>query len=125
MALINRGRLSVQRVEENTWMVIEKLAERGGWEDEATKKIKKASRDTSEAKASSGQQPKGKNRAKTASRDDGANRIDEIKANPEISEYDEGTKTEMSVGYTGRKRKNVPEESTDAPPLRRSTRTRK
>ncbi|KAI0355407.1 DUF55-domain-containing protein, partial [Trametes cingulata] len=31
MALVTRGRLSVQRVEEGTWTVIEKLAERGGW----------------------------------------------------------------------------------------------
>ncbi|KAI8982773.1 PUA-like domain-containing protein, partial [Trametes punicea] len=32
MALVTRGRLSVQRVEEETWRVIEELAERGGWE---------------------------------------------------------------------------------------------
>ncbi|KAI0658573.1 PUA-like domain-containing protein, partial [Cubamyces menziesii] len=35
MALVSRGRLSVQRVEEDAWQVIEKLAEHGGWEGES------------------------------------------------------------------------------------------
>lgn len=33
MALVNRGRLSVQRVGEEAWAVVELLAERGGWEE--------------------------------------------------------------------------------------------
>ncbi|ETW83793.1 hypothetical protein HETIRDRAFT_242824, partial [Heterobasidion irregulare TC 32-1] len=32
MALVTRGRLSVQRVEEREWDVVRALAERGGWE---------------------------------------------------------------------------------------------
>ena len=32
---MSRGRLSVQRVEEDAWQVIEKLAEHGGWEGES------------------------------------------------------------------------------------------
>jgi len=35
MALVNRGRLSVQRVEEKTWDLIQTMAARGGWEDAA------------------------------------------------------------------------------------------
>jgi hypothetical protein len=35
MALINRGRLSVQRVEQEAWNAIEKLAANGGWDDTA------------------------------------------------------------------------------------------
>lgn len=33
MALLNRGRLSVQRVSEACWSAIEEMARRGGWED--------------------------------------------------------------------------------------------
>ncbi|KAI6163178.1 DUF55-domain-containing protein [Pisolithus thermaeus] len=33
MALLNRGRLSVQRVSEACWIVIEEMARKGGWED--------------------------------------------------------------------------------------------
>ncbi|KAF9782976.1 DUF55-domain-containing protein [Thelephora terrestris] len=40
MALINRGRLSVQRVEEEAWDAVRKMAERGGWSEELTKKAK-------------------------------------------------------------------------------------
>lgn len=40
MALVTRGRLSVQRVEEDTWGVIELLADKGGWDDGAGAKPK-------------------------------------------------------------------------------------
>ncbi|KII94592.1 hypothetical protein PLICRDRAFT_33393 [Plicaturopsis crispa FD-325 SS-3] len=33
MALVNRGHLSVQRVEEDAWNVVQQLAEKGGWDD--------------------------------------------------------------------------------------------
>ncbi|EIN10939.1 DUF55-domain-containing protein [Punctularia strigosozonata HHB-11173 SS5] len=42
MALVNRGRLSVQRVEETTFDVISSMTERGGWDDkELSKKAQK------------------------------------------------------------------------------------
>ncbi|KAI0092093.1 PUA-like domain-containing protein [Irpex rosettiformis] len=41
MALVTRGRLSVQRVEEATWRIVELLAANGGWDDGADKKVKK------------------------------------------------------------------------------------
>lgn len=46
MALINRGRLSVQPVEEKTWDVIRMLAEKGGWDESSTKPTKAAKRKT-------------------------------------------------------------------------------
>ncbi|KAL4242313.1 5-Hydroxymethylcytosine binding [Abortiporus biennis] len=33
MPLVSRGRLSVQRVDESTWKVVEQLGERGGWDE--------------------------------------------------------------------------------------------
>ena len=38
MALINRGRLSVQRVEQAAWDAIQKMADKGGWSERQTKK---------------------------------------------------------------------------------------
>ncbi|TRM67495.1 PUA-like domain-containing protein [Schizophyllum amplum] len=40
MALITRGRLSVQRVEEDTWRIMRDLAEKGGWDEQAIGKKK-------------------------------------------------------------------------------------
>lgn len=40
MALINRGRLSVQPVDEKTWDAIVKLADTGGWNDNFAKASK-------------------------------------------------------------------------------------
>ncbi|CAE6422191.1 unnamed protein product [Rhizoctonia solani] len=43
MPLINRGRLSVQPVNEGAWAAINKLAERGGWTEQTKSKPVKAS----------------------------------------------------------------------------------
>ena len=40
MALLNRGRLSVQRVEQAAWDAIQTMAEKGGWDEEQAKKTK-------------------------------------------------------------------------------------
>jgi hypothetical protein len=40
MALVHRGRLSVQRVQTEAWNVIEKMAEKGGWNEEEVLKGK-------------------------------------------------------------------------------------
>ncbi|KAI0686781.1 PUA-like domain-containing protein [Cytidiella melzeri] len=40
MALVSRGRLSVQRVEGEAWVTIELLAEKGGWDEGAERKPK-------------------------------------------------------------------------------------
>ena len=56
MALVNRGRLSVQRIDEDAWEIIQNMAERGGWEDmEYGKGGKGKSRDDDRA-----QDPQGK-----------------------------------------------------------------
>ncbi|EJF62226.1 hypothetical protein DICSQDRAFT_58814 [Dichomitus squalens LYAD-421 SS1] len=56
MALVTRGRLSVQRVEEDTWEIIEQLAERGGWEEAGTSKPKTKSQPKGKAKSSGSKQ---------------------------------------------------------------------
>ncbi|KAG8734691.1 hypothetical protein FRC11_003769, partial [Ceratobasidium sp. 423] len=43
MPLLNRGRLSVQPVNEGAWTAINKLAERGGWDEQTKPKPTKAS----------------------------------------------------------------------------------
>ncbi|CAE7076990.1 unnamed protein product, partial [Rhizoctonia solani] len=43
MPLLNRGRLSVQPVNEGAWTAINKLAERGGWSEQTKPKLAKAS----------------------------------------------------------------------------------
>jgi len=57
MALIKKGRLSVQPVADETWVVIEKLAEQGGWENLDLRPGKKRTvpkaRDTEKTEASS------------------------------------------------------------------------
>lgn len=40
MALVSRGRLSVQRVEQAAWDAIQLMADKGGWSEEQVKKTK-------------------------------------------------------------------------------------
>lgn len=40
MALLNRGRLSVQRVEQGAWNAIQKMADQGGWAETQPKKAR-------------------------------------------------------------------------------------
>lgn len=40
MALVSRGRLSVQKVEEKTWDIIQQLGEKGGWDETKDKRVK-------------------------------------------------------------------------------------
>lgn len=122
MALVTRGRLSVQRVDEVTWKVVEKLAERGGWVEAA-------------AKAG-----KGKTAAKLESKAKGRPKAQRKKASEDASEEPEDDPAEGAVteadqpvpgpagGTTpknqrGRKRK-VSDAEVDPIP-RRSTRARK
>ncbi|KAI0650841.1 DUF55-domain-containing protein [Trametes meyenii] len=51
MALVTRGRLSVQRVEEEAWRTVEQLAERGGWEAGGATATKKRASVKSKAKS--------------------------------------------------------------------------
>ncbi|KAF7975645.1 hypothetical protein HWV62_9097 [Athelia sp. TMB] len=57
MALVNRGRLSVQRVNDEAWSIIEQMAENGGWDEmnfgkgKAGKDAVKVSKDAREKSA--------------------------------------------------------------------------
>lgn len=117
MALINRGRLSVQRVEEKTWSVIEKLAGSGGWEDESVKKGRKeGTGETDKGKARPGRAAKTK--AGAGDKDVEGGQSEDDKAN------DEGPKTSTARNST-RKRKAEDGGASNVQPLRRSTRSRK
>ncbi|EIW61404.1 DUF55-domain-containing protein [Trametes versicolor FP-101664 SS1] len=122
MALVTRGRLSVQRVEEATWKVVEKLAERGGWVEGAAKAGK------GKTAAKSGPKAKGRQKVprKKAS-EDASEEPEDDPAEGVVSEADQpvpgpagGT---TPKNQTGRKRK-VSDAEVDPMP-RRSTRARK
>jgi len=53
MALLNRGRLSVQRVECVAWDAIQTMADQGGWVEEQVKKVRKQKKQAPEDKADS------------------------------------------------------------------------
>lgn len=50
MALLNRGRLSVQRVEQAAWDAVQTMADKGGWSDGQEKKTKSRKKQTPEDK---------------------------------------------------------------------------
>ena len=50
MALVTRGRLSVQRVEQEAWDAIQTMADKGGWGEEHAKKNKGRKKQVSEDK---------------------------------------------------------------------------
>lgn len=101
MALINRGRLSVQRVEEEVWVAVEKLAEKGGWQEGAkpTKKPRKV-----------GGGSKKSSRQEEVPNDDA----------------DEDSSVEDKPKLKTRKRKveDTVESATEKPPKRQSTRSK-
>ena len=53
MPLLNRGRLSVQRVERATWDAIQTMADQGGWSEEQAKKTRNRKKRASEDKGDS------------------------------------------------------------------------
>ncbi|KAF4619201.1 hypothetical protein D9613_004805 [Agrocybe pediades] len=104
MDLVTRGRLSVQRVQEDAWRAIEKLAEKGGWDDIDLKpgKTTKSKAKTSTANA----QPKAASLPKSSG----------TKVDPQPN-----TKAAASK----RKREEAEADPDEAPGLRRSTRNKK
>ncbi|KZT29456.1 DUF55-domain-containing protein [Neolentinus lepideus HHB14362 ss-1] len=108
MALVTRGRLSVQKVELDTWDAIVLLAERGSWEDINFKGKEKGIAKEKTKKGKAGAKAK--------------------KAKEESDEDEEGVaegeEAAMPAPKTGKKRK-APEGDEDARPTRRSTRTKK
>lgn len=122
MALVTRGRLSVQRVEEATWKVVEKLAERGGWVEGAAKAGKGKAAAKPKLKAKGRQKAQRKKASEEASSEP-----EDDPAEGAVSEADQpvpgpaGGATPKN--QKGRKRKVSDAEVDPAP--RRSTRARK
>lgn len=119
MALIKRGRLSVQRVEEEIWPVMEELGKRGGWEETVKTKTKPSKKVLKRGKK------------KEAERDgDEDNQVSKTSVNDK--EGSSGVIPETQASTTRNRRSNkrkspptVVEEEEHAAPLRRSTRTRR
>ncbi|CDO73841.1 hypothetical protein BN946_scf185015.g170 [Trametes cinnabarina] len=118
MALVTRGRLSVQRVHEETWEVITQLAEHGGWDEEGTGRTNKAqAKQRSKAKADDGKQSRGK---KTDSNEGDS---DDKQPDGELPDTVQNKAISTSTNSRGRKRKA--DLSTEDIQPRRSTRVRK
>lgn len=80
MTLLNRGRLSVQRVEQGAWDAIQKMADQGGWVETQPKKArsrkKQAPEDTedqdgAETSSKDSGQAKGSSRKRKAQQAEG------------------------------------------------------
>ncbi|TFK46913.1 DUF55-domain-containing protein [Heliocybe sulcata] len=111
MALVTRGRLSVQKVERDTWDAVVLLAERGGWEDMDFKGKEKA---VAKEKTS---RPKGGAKAK------------KTKEESAEDEEEEAVEAEPEKPAAKPQKKRKADEGEDlydeARPLRRSTRAKK
>ncbi|KAF9480198.1 DUF55-domain-containing protein [Pholiota conissans] len=128
MDLVTRGRLSVQRVQEDAWTAIGQLAERGGWKEPesrpkkgSTKRSKaSANDDDTQAEDKAALPKKSARKAKAAPQ-----KVEE--GEDGSGEGDEGEKqTKEKSGKGGkRKREDVLETSAESAGLRRSTRARK
>lgn len=110
MTLVTRGRLSVQRVEEEAWNVIEQLAERGGWEE--------GDRSASKSKARARTKAAGKPTRGPANQD-------EEDPKEEVSDQDTSSRSVQGKQPNRRKRKAEDVSPTTDDKPRRSTRTRR
>ncbi|KIJ69925.1 hypothetical protein HYDPIDRAFT_104586 [Hydnomerulius pinastri MD-312] len=130
MPLVTRGRLSVQRVPEECWAIIEMMAARGGWEDMSLtkKKAVKTRQLANETKSTSGGK-KGKKKEPVSEGNDSADEVlDESQVQSGVREADEPE--ESSPPRKGRKRKasearKQEDEEQDPAPRRKSTRTKR
>ncbi|KAM5542331.1 hypothetical protein V8D89_003790 [Ganoderma adspersum] len=86
MALVTRGRLSVQRVEEETWEVIEQLAEKGGWEEISTSKLKTKAQPKGQAKTNSKRKKSRSKKAEEDSEDAEDAADDKVDAGPDADD---------------------------------------
>ncbi|KAI0722477.1 PUA-like domain-containing protein [Earliella scabrosa] len=121
MALVTRGRLSVQRVEEKTWQVIEQMAERGGWDEAGGTVGKSRAKPKAKGNAAGRQKPHRKPRNGNDD-DDGDASEDEDDRQAEGKDETDVTQEKRP---SGRKRKAADvEPGTDVKP-RRSTRPRR
>lgn len=124
MALVNRGRLSVQRVEEGTWKVIEQLAKKGGWDEATSTTPKGTARRKTEPKDGDA---KTKSRTRVKDEDDKrGTKVDRGKQGDDDGTNTADNREKGSMGK-GRKRKVSESDGIQAEPIavRRSTRSRK
>lgn len=120
MALVTRGRLSVQRVEEQTWAIIQQLAEKGGWVSDASSKAKpKVAATPKKGRKPKGAARKGKNAV-------GDNQDRELDDDPSYqTEEDEPVAAKVSGNRKRKAAEEVEDEPTERTGTRRSTRVRK
>jgi len=125
MALVSRGRLSVQKVEEKTWDVIQQLGQKGGWGENQDKRGNaNKTQPTAKGKAAAGK--RGGRKTKNEDAIDGGG----VDAPGEDDEevYPPGKRaSERDVKFASRKRKAQDVNVGDAVSVtvRRSTRARK
>ncbi|KAI0758108.1 DUF55-domain-containing protein [Fomes fomentarius] len=119
MALVTRGRLSVQRVEPRTWDVVQQLAARGGWEEADSKTSKSKAKPKGKGKSSSRQ----KSRSKKKADEDASDQGEDSQPEEERDDVAESTKSKKP----GRRKRKVEDVESEAEQLqpRRSTRVRR
>ncbi|GBE80113.1 PUA-like domain-containing protein [Sparassis latifolia] len=122
MALVTRGRLSVQRVEEDTWGVIEELAAKGGWTEEDATASKKKGKKTGTAQ---GQRSRRKATKSEEDRDEVDTGSSVVAGDMEGSSKDKASANEEQPTTRKRKAKFVEEYEASDTTVRRSTRARK
>jgi len=125
MALVRKARLSVQRVDERTWGIIEMLAEKGGWDkiDLGKKKLTGAG---TGGKAKAKKKTRVEEDSEEGTEEERSEAYVESAANPKV-------KSKQQSRTSGRKRKakeldtegDIDEADTGVGPLQRSTRARK
>lgn len=122
MALVTRGRLSVQRVEEQTYEILVQMGERGGWDEAATKPAKASGSKDMKKKAAArkGGRKVRKDELNDGDDDDVKEETEKMKSSAEITE-------DPKPGKKGRgtKRKAKNEDEYESQPVRRSTRTKR
>ena len=123
MALVTRGRLSVQRVEEETWEVIEQLAEKGGWDEGGASKPKTKAKPKGQTKTSNKRKKSQSKKAEEGS--DGAEDAGDDEVD-EGSDADDEDVEEKKPRQRKRKAATLEDEpGGEGSKPRRSTRTRR
>ena len=122
MALVTRGRLSVQWVGEQAWDVIQQLADKGGWDPNTFSPNKSKQKVTATPKKARKTQ-----RAVQKRKNDASNGEDEESGDGASQHDEEEVPVSTKVSSRGRKRKTeeVQDEPAERTGTRRSTRARK
>ncbi|TFY56772.1 hypothetical protein EVJ58_g7435 [Rhodofomes roseus] len=127
MALVTRGRLSVQRVEEKTWDVILQLAEKGGWDAKTVASSKAKAKAKPAAAAKKARKPRVSARKSKKARDEDEDEDEDAEDAPSEEDEEDQPATKNDAKRRGQKRKaeDDHEETAGSSNPRRSTRARK